>query len=138
MWQCPKCQRTFKNENQHHYCGEVNSVDQYIAQQAAEIRPLLDAIRREIREAAPDAIEKIAWQMPTYWQSEILIHFAAAKNHIGIYPGEEAIRVFAERLKGLKTSKGTIRLPLDQPLDLPLIRDIVLWRVAKVTGGGDS
>ncbi|HHT45072.1 MAG TPA: hypothetical protein GXZ89_06235 [Fastidiosipila sp.] len=134
MWQCPECQRTFKNENQHHFCGETNSVDQYIAKQATEVRPLLDAIRREIRKAAPDAIEKIAWQMPTYWQSENLIHFAAAKKHIGIYPGEEAIRVFADRLTGLITSKGAIRLPLDQPLDLLLVRDIVRWRVAKVSG----
>lgn len=134
MWQCPECQRTFKNENQHCFCGETNSVDQYIAKQATEVRPLLDAIRREIRKAAPDAIEKIAWQMPTYWQSENLIHFAAAKKHIGIYPGEEAIRVFADRLTGLITSKGAIRLPLDQPLDLLLVRDIVRWRVAKVSG----
>lgn len=116
------------------FCGETNSVDQYIAKQATEVRPLLDAIRREIRKAAPDAIEKIAWQMPTYWQSENLIHFAAAKKHIGIYPGEEAIRVFADRLTGLITSKGAIRLPLDQPLDLLLVRDIVRWRVAKVSG----
>lgn len=137
MWQCPECQRPFKNENQHHFCGEVNSVDQYIAGQPVEVQPLLEKMRRLIKEAAPEAIEKIAWQMPTYWQSENLIHFAAAKKHIGIYPGEEVIKVFADRLSGLETSKGTIRLPLDQPLDLRLIRDIVLWRVRKVTSGSE-
>ena len=134
MWQCPTCKRQFRNNNQHHYCDEVLTVDQYLSRQEEKIRPLLETIRQVIREAAPLAEEKIAWQMPTYRQKENLIHFAAAKNHIGIYPGEEAIRVFADRLKDLKTSKGTIRLPLDRPLDLLLLSDLVKWRVSQVEG----
>ena len=131
MWKCPDCGREFKNEGQNHFCGKISSVDDYIAAQPEEVRPLLQAVRATIRTAAPDAAEKMAWQMPTFWQGENIIHFAAFQNHIGIYPGGEAVGVFAERLTGYKTSKGAIQLPLDAPLDHQLIRDIVSWRLAQ-------
>jgi uncharacterized protein YdhG (YjbR/CyaY superfamily) len=129
MWKCPKCGRELKNEEQKHFCIKPNSIDEYIAEQPEEMRPLLQSIRETIREAAPDAIEKISWQMPTFWQKENLIHFAAHKKHIGLYPGGEATTEFAERLSGYKTSKGTIQLSLDKPIDHELIADIVRWRV---------
>jgi uncharacterized protein YdhG (YjbR/CyaY superfamily) len=114
----------------------VESVDEYIAGQPEEVRPILQRIREAIRAAAPEAVEKISYQMPTYRQGKNLVHFAAFKNHIGFYPGDEAIPVFAERLKDYKTSKGAIRLPLDRPVDYGLISDITKWRVEYVTKGG--
>ena len=89
MWQCPKCGREFKKTNQDHYCGEKPAdVDEYIAAQPDEIRPILEKVRETIRVAAPNAVEKISWGMPTFWQRENLIHFAAFKKHLGIYPGD--------------------------------------------------
>ena len=70
--------------------------------------------------------------MPTFWQGENLIHFAAFKKHIGIYPGGEATNVFAERLKDYKTSKGVIQFLLDKPIDYKLIADITTWRVSHI------
>jgi uncharacterized protein YdhG (YjbR/CyaY superfamily) len=105
------------------------TIDEYIAAQTADVRPLLAKIRETIHATAPEATEKIAWQMPTFWQKENIIHFAAAKEHIGIYPGGEVVGVFAERLKGYKTSKGAIRFPLGEPIDYQLIADIVRWRL---------
>lgn len=132
MWKCEKCSREFKNANQDHYCGKVDSIDAYIADQAEEVRPLLQSVRKTIRAAAPDAVEKISWSMPTFWQGENLIHFAAFKRHIGLYPGGEATAEFAERLTGYKTSKGAIQLPLDKPIDYQLITDIVKWRLTQI------
>jgi len=66
-----------------------------------------------------------------------LIHFAAFKKHIGLYPGGEATSEFAERLAGYKTSKGTIQLPLGKPIDYELITDIVRWRVEQKAKGSD-
>jgi len=129
MWKCPKCNREFKNTEQDHFCVKPNCIDEYIAAQAEDVRPLLHSIRDTIRASAPDSTEKISWQMPTFWQGENIIHFAAFKKHIGIYPGGEAVGVFAERLEGYKTSKGAIQLPLDKPIDYELIRDIVRWRL---------
>lgn len=132
MWQCPKCNKTFKNTNQSHTCGNINTIDEYIAEQPESVRPLLQKIREVIHSAAPNAIEKISWQMPTFWQGENLIHFAAFKNHIGIYPGGEATTFFADRLTDYKTSKGAIQLPLNQPIDYALIADITQWRAAQI------
>ncbi len=132
MWKCPRCGREFKNANQNHTCGIARSIDEYIAGQSAEVQPLLQAVRETIRAAAPDAAELISWQMPTFRQGENLIHFAAFKKHIGLFPGGEATSVFAERLAGYKTSKGAIQLPLDKPIDHHLIGDIVRWRVEQI------
>lgn len=132
MWVCEKCGREFKTNGQNHSCGNVLTIDDYIADQEVELQPLLIKIRETIRTNAPDAIEKIAWQMPTFWQGENLIHFAAFKNHIGLYPGMKAVDYFADRLEGYKTSKGAIQLPLSKPIDFTLVADIVSWRVKQV------
>lgn len=129
MWKCEKCGREFKNIEQSHFCGKIDSIDAYIADQPEEVRPLLQKIRETIRAAAPKATEKISYQMPTFWQGENLIHFAAFKKHIGLYPGGEATTAFAERLIDYKTSKGAIQLPLGKPIDFALITDIVKWRL---------
>ncbi len=135
MWKCPKCGREFKTVEQGHCCGKIDSIDDYIVDQPAKVRPLLQGIREIIRRAAPNAIEKISWRMPTFWQGENIVHFAAFKNHIGVYPGGEAVGVFAKRLADYKTSKGAIQFPLDQPMDYPLIADIVRWRVEQAKSG---
>ncbi len=135
MWQCPKCKREFKNTNQDHFCGKIETIDQYIAEQAGDVQPILQKIRETMREAAPDATERISWRMPTFWQGENLIHFAAFKKHISIFPGGEASTVFAQKLTGYKTAKGTIQFPLDKPIPYDLIREITAWRVAVVMGG---
>jgi len=132
MSKCPSCGRSFKNTPQDHVCKKTISVDDYILEQPEEVQPLLQQIRKTIRAAAPEAIEKISWQMPTFYQGENLIHFAAFKKHIGLYPGGEATTALADRLKGYKTSKGAIQLPLDKPIDFDLITDIVRWRLQQV------
>jgi len=136
MWTCSKCGRAFKNTNQNHACGEreIGTIDAYIDAQPTEIRALLREVRATIREAAPDATEKIAWGMPTFWQGENLIHFAAQKKHLGIYPGELSHIPFQDRLSGYHKTKGAIQFPYDQPVDLVLIADLTRWRVQCVTG----
>jgi uncharacterized protein YdhG (YjbR/CyaY superfamily) len=107
-------------------------IDEYINAQSTETQPLLQKIRETIRAAAPDAIEKISWQMPTFWQNENIIHFAAFKKHIGIYPGAGAVSNFSYRLAEYKTSKGAVQFPLSKPVDYDLIADIVKWRLSKI------
>lgn len=111
---------------------EYSSVDEYIALFSEEVQDILKQVRQTIREAAPEAIEKISWQMPTFWQKENLIHFAAMKNHIGLYPGEKGVRVFTDKLTGYKTSKGAIQFPIDGPIPYGLISEITRFRVGEV------
>lgn len=107
----------------------VETIDAYIAQFPSEIKSLLEQVRRTIREAAPDAQEKISWGMPTFWQNENIVHFAAAKNHIGLYPGESGVRCFFEKLSAYHTSKGAIQFPIKQPIPYDLIEEITRFRV---------
>lgn len=128
MWKCPKCGRTFKNENQSHYCGKKpESIDEYIAGQPEEVQKYLSEIRNTLRRALPEAEERISWSMPTYWQQHNILHFAANKKHVGFYAGTEAVEVFAEKLKGYKTSKGTIQFQYKEPIPLELISEIAEW-----------
>ena len=84
-------------------------------------------MRQILRNAIPDAQEKISWSMPTYWKGVNIIHFAASKKHIGLYPGEEAPVAFAQQLSGYDVSKGTIRIPYRKALPKELIADIARW-----------
>lgn len=126
-WKCPKCGREFARENQDHYCVKPRTIDEYIEAQEETVRPRLHEIRAVIRGAIPEAEETISWSMPTYRKGRNIIHFAAARKHVGLYPGEEAVARFAEELAGYEVSKGTIRLPYDRPLPEDLIRRIAGW-----------
>lgn len=128
MWTCPKCGRDFKNENQSHYCGKKpETVEEYIAAQPEKSQQYLKEIREVIGRALPEAKEKISWSMPTYWNKHNIIHFAAHKNHVGLYAGTEAVIEFGGRLERYKTSKGAIQFPYDKDLPLDLIGDIAKW-----------
>ncbi len=126
-WICPKCGREFSKQNQDHYCIKPQTIDEYIAAQDETVRLRLERLRSVIHKAIPDAEEKISWSMPTFWKGKNLIHFAAFKKHIGLYPGDEAIAVFAENLTGFEVSKGTIRIRHNQELPEELIAEIAKW-----------
>lgn len=126
-WKCPKCGREFSRVEQQHYCGKPLTVDEYIAAQDPAVQGRLEEIRRIIHEAIPDAEERLSWAMPTFWKGKNLIHFAASKKHIGLYPGGEATGVFAEELKDFDVSKGTVRLPYTKELPEELIAKIAKW-----------
>jgi Uncharacterized conserved protein len=105
------------------------TIDQYIEAFPPDIQALLQQIRATVHQAAPDAEETISYQMPAFKQNGVLVYFAAFKNHIGFFPTASAVEAFKDKLAAYKTSKGTIQFPLDQPLPLDLISEIVLFRV---------
>lgn len=127
MWKCPKCGRSFSRQDQQHYCVKPQTIEEYIAAQEEAVQPGLRTIRAILCAAIPDAEERISWSMPTYWKGRNIIHFAAAKKHLGLYPGDRATAVFAEELKEYEVSKGTIRLPWNQELPAELIQRIARW-----------
>ncbi|MFB0921578.1 MAG: DUF1801 domain-containing protein [Oscillospiraceae bacterium] len=108
----------------------VLTIDDYISACSEEIQPKLKELRKIISNAEPEMTEKISWQMPTFFLKGNVIHFAAHKKHIGLYPGPKAIEVFSHRLESYKTTKGAIQIPNDMPLDRDLIRDIVRFNIA--------
>ncbi|MGZ6316749.1 MAG: iron chaperone [Anaerolineales bacterium] len=108
-----------------------NSIDEYIETFPEDIQKKLRQVRTTVRAAAPDAEEKISYQMPTFTLNGNLVYFAAFKNHIGLYPTPSGTEAFKRELAGYKAAKGSIQFPLDEPLPLKLITRIVKFRVAE-------
>ncbi|HCL01572.1 MAG TPA: hypothetical protein DHW61_04020 [Lachnoclostridium phytofermentans] len=107
----------------------MNEIDQYILQYPLELQLRLQEIRNIIKEAAPEATEKISWRMPTFYLNGNLVHFALHKAHIGFYPGADGVEQFKHKLGDYKYSKGAIQFPLSKPLPKELITEIVKFRV---------
>jgi len=108
-----------------------NTIDEYISGFPEDIQTLLQQIRVTIREAAPEAEEAIKYAMPTFVLNGNLVHFAAFKNHIGFYPVPSGIEAFKKELSVYKGAKGSVQFPLDQPMPLELITQIVKFRVSE-------
>jgi uncharacterized protein YdhG (YjbR/CyaY superfamily) len=107
----------------------VASIDDYIAGCPRDVQPVLEALRTTIRAAAPQAEERISYQMPTFTLKGNLVHFALMKNHIGFYPTSSGVQAFARELSPYECTTGAIRFPLGQPLPMDLITRIVDFRV---------
>jgi len=108
-------------------------IDEYIDIFPEDVQKILETVRLTIRKAAPEAIETISYQMPTFkLNSKNLVHFAAWKNHIGFYPTPSATKAFNKELSAYAFAKGSVRFPLDKPLPLSLITKIVKFRVKEI------
>ena len=111
--------------------GGYASIDEYIATFPKDIQKILEELRATIKAAAPEAKEKISYQMPTFDLKGNLVHFAAHTNHIGFYPTPSGIEAFKNELSIYASAKGSVQFPLDKPLPLKLIRKIVKFRVSE-------
>ena len=114
------------------------TIDEYIAAQSEERRPILQKVRETIRAVAPDAVERISYQMPCFWQDGPLIYFAAMKNHLGIYPTADGMEAFKDRLTDYKTSKGAVQFPYNKPIPYDLIKEKAAFRVRQAKGKKDG
>jgi uncharacterized protein YdhG (YjbR/CyaY superfamily) len=104
------------------------TIDEYIAGFTGDIQEKLVEMRRVIHETAPEATEKISYQMPTFYLNGNLVHFAAFKNHIGFYPAPTGLDAFKDDIAPYLHSKGAVQFPLDKPIPFDLVRRIVEFR----------
>ena len=112
----------------------IDNIDEYIKLFPIEIQKILESIREIIKKAAPTATEAISYQMPTFkLNGKNLVHFAAFKNHIRLFPTPSGVSAFEKNLKSYRTSKGTIQFPLDKPIPYDLIKKIVEFRLWEST-----
>jgi len=109
----------------------ITTIDQYIKQYPENVQKVLQQIREIIHAAAPEAVEKISYGIPTFILKGNLVHFGGYKKHIGLYPGPFSVETFQKELLGYTTTKGTIQLPIDKPIPYDLITKIVKFRVKK-------
>lgn len=108
-------------------------IDDYIAGFPPEVQKVLKRIRTTIQKAVPAAEEAISYQIPTFrLHGKNLIHFAAFKEHVGLYPAPREDAEFKEELARYGGGKGTVQFPFDEPLPLDLIRRIARFRARQL------
>ena len=115
---------------------EFRTIDEYIGTFPVPVQRILQELREVIKQEAPQALEKISYQMPTFFLNGNLVHFAAYANHIGFYPAPSGIAAFKPELSAYKNAKGSVQFPIDKPLPLELIKRIVKFRVRENTASG--
>lgn len=103
--------------------------EEYIAAFPAETQKRMVQIRATIKKAAPQAEEIISYGMPSFRLNGQLLYFAAFRNHIGLYPMATGVEAFKSLLSDYKWAKGSIQFPLNKPVPLDLITNIVEFRV---------
>ncbi len=105
------------------------TISAYIATFPEDVQIILEKIRSLIQEIAPEAMESISYQMPTFkLHGHYLVYFAAFKKHIGLYPTPDGISEFKAELSQYQSGKGSVKFPLEQPIPYDLIRKIVIFR----------
>lgn len=113
------------------------TVDSYIRSFPGNIQIRLRQIRAAIIKNAPDATESIAYRMPAYkTNGKTLVYFAGFRNHIGFYATPSGHESFSDELSKYKHGRGSVQFPLDKPLPLKLIGQIVRFRVIENQGKG--
>lgn len=103
-------------------------IEEYIKNLPEDQQKISTEMYLLIKELLPEAEEKMAYGMPTFFQNENVVHFAPAKKHMGFYPTPSAVSAFADKLTDYKTSKGAVQFPYSQELPKKLITEMVLFR----------
>ena len=108
-------------------------VREYLAALPAESRKRMKQIRTMVRSLVPRASEVFSYRIPGFrLDDRALVWYAAFKNHISLYPMTDAIRrAHAAELKGYKTAKGTVQLPLDEPFPVGLVKRLIQARATQ-------
>ncbi|MGQ4599591.1 DUF1801 domain-containing protein [Nocardia sp. R6R-6] len=108
------------------------TIDAYLAALPEDVRVILDAIRRTIRAALPDATEAISYGIPTFrLRGHDIVHFAGWKRHVSLYPVPEGDPALARAVEPYRAGKGTLRFPLDEPVPHDLIGRIATALAAR-------
>lgn len=109
------------------------TIPEYINLFEVEIQSILIELYKLIKSLVPEAEETISYKMPTFRYNGNLIHFAMFKKHLGIYPGNEAIEFHKTELKGYKTTKSAIQIPIEKPLPVDLIKNIIAFKLKLIS-----
>jgi len=108
----------------------VRDVDDYLSRVPERLRRPLEKLRQTIRTVAPDAVEVISYQIPTFkYQNRMLVSYAAFTEHCSFFPGAGPVEAHQNELKAFQTSKGTIRFSPEQPLSATLVKKLVKTRI---------
>jgi uncharacterized protein YdhG (YjbR/CyaY superfamily) len=119
--------------------GRHATVDDYISSFPADVQVVLEKVRQTVLKVAPTAAETIKYDMPTMTlDGKSLVHFAAWKHHISIYPMAPGDAAFERDMEPYAGDKGTVKFPLREPIRYDLIERLVTFLVQARSSGADE
>ena len=120
--------------NQDKLSTKPKTIEEYFAQFPKETQALLEQVRATIRKLIPNAEESISYGIAKFsLNGQYIVYCAAYKKHIGIYPIPKGDAAFEKAIMPYKKAKSTLQLPLDKPLPLDLIEQLVLLKVKELS-----
>ena len=115
--------------------ASFTSIDEYIATFPEGTQKALEEIRATVKAVAPDAKEKISYQIAAFeLNGKNLIYFAGWKNHVSVYPIPPGDDAFSEEIVGYVDGKGTLKFSLSRPIPLKLIAKVAKLHVKRIKG----
>jgi uncharacterized protein YdhG (YjbR/CyaY superfamily) len=113
------------------------TVDDYMAHLPDDRRAAMDALRRAVAEAAPEATETIAYNMPALrLNGKFLVSYEAYKHHYSLFPWTDAMAAeLGDDLKPYVFGKGTLQFPAGEPIPAGLVKRIVQFRLKELGVG---
>lgn len=111
----------------------MSVIDDYLIKLDKPQRLELERIRKIVKQLLPDTEETISYGIPTLqYKNKNLIHFAAFKEHMSLFPGAKPIKLLGKELDKFKISKGTIQFTKENPIPKYLIIEIVKIRLDEI------
>jgi len=106
------------------------TVDDYIQGFEGETRKRLEQMRAMVRTEAPTAVEAFSYGLVGYkMNGKPLVYFGGFPKHTGFYATPNGHDAFKKQFSPYKQGKGSVQFPLDQPLPLSLIKDVIHYRI---------
>ena len=106
------------------------NIDEYIAMQPDEFKPMLHELRSVIKSLVPQATESISYMVPCFKHHYMLVGIGVNKKYCSFYtmsPG--LVKKLKEELKGIKISGTTLHFTPGEPLPIDLIKRVVTLRM---------
>lgn len=112
---------------------KFETMNEYIESFPKNVQSTLEKLRDTVRKAAPEVVESISYDMPTFkLDGTRLVYFSAWKSHIGFYSIPKGNEEFRKELSPFEGPKGSLRFPLDHPIPYDLVKKIVVLRVKEI------
>ena len=112
---------------------KFETIDEYIESFPESVRRILEKLRDTVQKVAPEAVESISYEMPTFkLNKKRLVYSSAWKNYIGFYSIPSGNEAFRRELSPYEGEKGSLRFPLEKPIPYDLVKKIVMFRMKEI------
>lgn len=107
----------------------TNPIDDYINSFPESVSEILNKIRQIGKNHAPNAVEKISYQIPSFHENGVIFYYAAFKNHFSIFPPIHGDDELLEKVKPYSNPKGNLLFKYKNPIPFDLIEKVILRRI---------